>query len=65
MKSNFAQNLRLFRRMNGLTQSEISELVGIKRPRIGAYEEGRAEPPLNVLIKIANVLKVTIDKLVR
>lgn len=65
MKTNFHQNLRLLRREKGFTQQSLADYCGCSRAVIGAYEEGRAEPPLKLLIKIARALKVTIDKLVK
>lgn len=39
--------------------------MGIKRSLIGAYEEGRAEPRINNLIKLAEVFSIPIDALVQ
>lgn len=63
--SSFAQNLRLLRKKSGMTQREFSELLGINRPAYGSYEESRAVPTLDVLIKMADELDVTLDDLIR
>ena len=48
----------------GATQEQFAEQVGIKRSLVGAYEEGRAEPRLQTLTKIAEVLGVSADQLI-
>lgn len=38
-----------------ITQEEMARLAYISRPAYASYEEGRAEPSLGVLIRIAKV----------
>lgn len=40
------------RRRFGYTQEQFAAKLGIKRSLLGAYEEGRAEPSMDTLIKI-------------
>jgi transcriptional regulator with XRE-family HTH domain len=56
--------LRHFRKKRGWTQTELAERTGLKRTALGAYEEGRAEPRLAALVKLAHVLDVSLDALV-
>lgn len=56
------KKLRLFKSMN---QTEFAALFDLKRSSIGAYEEGRAEPKLDSLIKISNYFSLTIDEIVK
>ncbi len=46
-----------------LTQEKFATMVGIKRASIGSYEEDRAIPPTEILVKIAEACKVTLDEL--
>ena len=46
----FASNMKYLRKKKGLTQSDLANKMGINRPKIGSYEEGRAEPNL-LLVK--------------
>jgi transcriptional regulator with XRE-family HTH domain len=48
-------SIRLIRKKLGLTQTEFANKLGIKRSLIGAYEEGRAEPRLELLNKMAQI----------
>lgn len=58
------QNLRFIRGKEGLTQREFAERLGLKQATLGAYEEGRATPPLNILTDIARLFKVSLDNLI-
>ena len=51
--SRIGSQLRHFRKKRGWTQSELAERSGLKRTALGAYEEGRAEPRLAALVRLA------------
>src|SRR5258708_14519337 len=59
------QNLKSLRKLRGWTQEEFAARLGIKRSLLGAYEEERAEPRLEVLEVISDMFKVTLDELLR
>ncbi len=59
------QNLKYLRKLRGWTQEEFANKLRIKRSLIGAYEEERAEPRLEVLEIISDMFKVTLDELLR
>jgi len=63
--SYIANNIKVLRKKLGLTQGALAERIDIKRSLIGAYEEGRAEPRLNNLVKLAEVLQTTVDDLIQ
>jgi transcriptional regulator with XRE-family HTH domain len=56
-----SKNLRHLRKEKGLTQDQLADLLGIKRSLVGAYEEGRAEPPIQNLKNITKVFGVSVD----
>lgn len=58
-------NIKILRKKAGLTQDALAEQMGIKRSLIGAYEEGRAEPRINNLVKLSEVFNIPIDTLVQ
>ncbi len=57
------QNLKYLRKLRGWTQEEFANKLGIKRSLIGAYEEERADPRLDVLEIIADMFKLSLDEL--
>ena len=61
--SQAGQNLKYLRKLRGWTQEEFANKLGIKRSLIGAYEEERADPRLEVLEIIAEMFKLSLDEL--
>ncbi len=61
----FSKNIKKIRIAKKLTQTEFAKLFGLKRTTLGAYEEGRAEPKIDVLIKIAEYFRLNLDSLLR
>jgi transcriptional regulator with XRE-family HTH domain len=57
------QNLKYLRKLRGWTQEEFATKLGIKRSLIGAYEEERADPRLDVLEILADIFKLSLDEL--
>jgi transcriptional regulator with XRE-family HTH domain len=57
------KNLRYLRKQKGLTQEEFANLLNIKRSLIGAYEEERAEPRLEIIEQVAQMFELTLDEL--
>jgi len=57
------KNLRYLRRLRGWTQEEFANKLKIKRSLVGAYEEERAEPRLEVLRSICQIFKLSLDDL--
>ncbi|MCS6834351.1 MAG: helix-turn-helix domain-containing protein, partial [Flammeovirgaceae bacterium] len=53
------------REKNGkISQQKLANDLDTTRSAISSYEDGRAEPKIEVLIKIAKYFKVSIDLLV-
>lgn len=61
--SNAGKNLRYLRKLRGWTQEEFANKLGIKRSLVGAYEEERADPRLDVLQVVSEIFKLTLDEL--
>jgi len=60
--SQAGQNLKYLRKLRGWTQEEFAIKLGIKRSLIGAYEEERADPRLDVLETVCEIFKLTLDE---
>jgi len=61
--SQAGQNLKYLRKLRGWTQEEFAVKLGIKRSLIGAYEEERADPRLEVLEIVGDIFKLSLDEL--
>ncbi|MBX2916524.1 MAG: LexA family transcriptional regulator [Cyclobacteriaceae bacterium] len=58
------ENIRILRRRLSLTQDQFAQKLGIKRSLVGAYEEGRAEPRLELMQKMAEIFSMSVDQLI-
>jgi transcriptional regulator with XRE-family HTH domain len=59
------KNLKYLRKLRGWTQEEFAQKLRIKRSLLGAYEEERAEPRIDILEIVADMFKLTLDDLLR
>ncbi len=59
------QNLKYLRKLRGWTQEEFAQKLKIKRSLLGAYEEERAEPRIDVLEVVCDIFKLTLDEILR
>ncbi len=58
-----AENIRKFRRERGMTQKQLGEKCGMYESQIRKYELGTANPKIDTIKKIADVLNISIDRL--
>jgi transcriptional regulator with XRE-family HTH domain len=61
IKETIGTHIRELREEKRLTQPELAEKIGIKRPSITAYESRNQLPPIDTLIKIADFFSVSLD----
>jgi transcriptional regulator with XRE-family HTH domain len=52
-----------YRKMRGLTQAQLGELVGVEQPHISRIEKGDEGPPLALFRRLADALKVSLPDL--
>ena len=56
-----AERLKYLRSINKKTQKEFAEFLGIPQPSMSAYENGKNNPTIDVLIDIADKCNVSLD----
>ena len=59
-----SENIKYLRKLKGYTQEQFAEQIDIKRSLVGAYEEGRADPRLPNLLKMAELFHTSVDNLI-
>ncbi len=59
----FSKRLRETRMARKLTQQKLSDSIGLALRSYQCYEQGTREPPLDMLVKLADVLEVPTDYL--
>ena len=63
LTKNFANNIKLERTANKITQKQFAEKIGIKTQSYQAYESGLTLPTTENLLKICMILNVSLDYL--
>ncbi len=63
--SKISFNIRHLRELKKLSQEGLADELQITRARLGAYEEARNEPPIEILIKLSDYFNISIDALVK
>lgn len=59
----FPQRLKELRLKKGLTQTELGKRLGVKQSTFTNWENGKREPNFETLIKLADLLEVSVDLL--
>ena len=50
-----------FRKQRGITQQQLADGSGLKRPNISRFESGESNPTLDMLIRLADELDLQIE----
>lgn len=61
----FGKNIKKIRSVKGLSQQAFADLFGLKRGTLAAYEEGRSNPRVETVIKIAAHFQLETDDLLK
>lgn len=64
MKLTIGENIRNFRKKNGLTQEALADRLGVTYQSVSRWENGTTYPDLELLPAISGVLAITVDELI-
>ena len=59
----YFENIKKLRKLNGMTQWELGEKLGISASAVGMYEQGRREPDSKTLLKLSEIFSVSVDEI--
>jgi len=59
----FSNILKKTRKELGLTQANLAKMIGLDTSSIAKYETGNAKPSLEIALKIADALRISLDTL--
>ncbi len=58
------KNIRFFRENKNMTQAELAEKLYVTRQAVSNWENGKTEPDIDTLNKIATVLEISVEELI-
>ena len=59
------EKLRALRKREGLTQTQLGDMLGIDHSHVGKMERGERTPSLEILVKITHIFNVSAEQLIR
>lgn len=59
-----SKNLKILRKRKGLTQENVAESLNIVRQTISKWEKGVSVPDVDMLVKLAELLEVSVSELI-
>lgn len=59
----FGQRLRLLRDYREMTQQQVADFLNVNRSTYSYYENGKTEPSITTLMRLAELFNVTLDSL--
>jgi transcriptional regulator with XRE-family HTH domain len=62
--ADFSERIKELRLENGMTQTDVGNIIGVKRHSVYTYEQGLNYPEVRNLIILADYFKVSLDYLV-
>lgn len=62
--SNVGNNIKKLRKVKGLSQQAFGDIFNLTRGNISSYEEMRAEPKIEIVLKIANYFGIPVQHLI-
>ncbi len=63
--SKIGANIKKIRTTKGLSQQAFAELFDLTRGNISSYEDNRAEPRIETLVRIANYFCIPVDSFIQ
>lgn len=63
--TDFGKNLAELRKARQLTQLELANLLDVQPRLLGRWEQGQGKPQFDYIMKLAEVLEVSLDRLLR
>lgn len=58
-------NLKIFRKQNGMTQEQVAEKLNVSRQAVAKWENGDTVPDIESCVALADLYGTTVDMLVR
>lgn len=59
------RGIAYYRKQRKMSQIELAEAIGVRQSTISAYENGTRSPMVSTFARIADVLGVSMDELVK
>ncbi len=62
---NIGEKIAVLRKQRQITQEQLAKQLGISRPTLSHYETNRRKPPIEIIVLLADKLKISIDTIIQ
>ena len=62
MNNQIGKNIRSLRTEKGMTQDQLAEAIHVTRQAVSNWENGKTEPDIDTLTRIAEIFEVSIER---
>ena len=59
-----AENLIVYRKLHGFTQSELADAIGYSDKSVSKWERNLATPDINILFTLSEIYGITVSELI-
>lgn len=63
MEARIAENIKIFRKRQGLVQEQLAEAMGVTVSAVSKWEQGIATPDINMIMGLADFFQISVDVL--
>ncbi|WFD09970.1 helix-turn-helix domain-containing protein [Tepidibacter hydrothermalis] len=63
IKENISANITKHRKINGLSQKDLADIVGTKPSTVSSWEQSVSTPNAEMLFEICKIFKITVDEI--
>lgn len=62
-RDNIRDNIIKYRKLNGLTQNELAELLKVSKTTVSSWERGANAPDIETLMEICRIFKISVSEM--
>lgn len=60
-----SKQIKKYRTLNNITQRELGALLNVSDKTVSSWETGRTYPDIQIIVKISDILEISLDELLR
>lgn len=63
IRENIRKNIARYRKVNGYTQKELADIVGVKNSTVSNWEQGANSPDIEMIFSLCQLFKVSVAEM--
>lgn len=63
IRENIRKNIARYRKVNGYTQKELADIIGVKNSTVSNWEQGANSPDIEMIFSLCQLFKVSVAEM--